>query len=89
MMTKLMPKSLFLHTFSAKAKMHETIVFTIENVVLGIQKCLQNRYKIDARKCHAKSMGKYAKMDPKLRPKSIEKLKIFEKNIQNYSQKNI
>ena len=25
------------HVFSKKAKMHETIVFTIENVVLGIQ----------------------------------------------------
>ena len=76
MMTKWMPKSMFLHTFSAKAKMHETIVFTIENVVLGIQKCMQNRYKIDARKSHAKSMAKYAKMDPKLRPKSFDKLKI-------------
>jgi len=28
------------HTFSKKAKMHETIVFTIENVVLGIEKCI-------------------------------------------------
>ena len=72
MMTKWMPKSMFLHTFSAKAKMHETIVFTIENVVLGIQKCMQNRYKIDARKSHAKSMANYAKMDPTW----IEKLKI-------------
>ena len=75
-MPKWMPKSVFLHAFSTQAKMHETIVFTIENVVLGIQKCMQNRYKIDARKSRAKSMANYAKMDPKWRPKSFEKLKI-------------
>ena len=59
--------------------MHETIVFTIENVVLGIQKCMQNRYKIDARKSHAKSMDNYAQMDPKWKPKSLDKLKRLEK----------
>ena len=75
-MPKWMPKSVFLDVFSTQAKMHETIVFTIENVVLGIQKCMQNRYKIDARKSRAKSMANYAKMDPKWRPKSFEKLKI-------------
>ena len=76
MMPKWMPKSVFLHVFSTQAKMHETIVFTIENVVLGIQKCMQNRYKIDARKSRAKSMANYAKMDPKWRPKSFGKSKI-------------
>ena len=73
-----MPKSVFLHVFSTQAKMHETIVFTIENVVLGIQKCMQNRYKINARKKHAKSMDNYAKNIPKWRPKSIEQVKICE-----------
>ena len=75
-MPKWMPKSVFLHAFSTQAKMHETVVFTIENVVLGIQKCMQNLYKIDARKSRAKSMANYAKIDPKWRPKSFEKLKI-------------
>ena len=82
MMPKWMPKFKEFHTFSKLAKMHETIVFTIENVVLGIQKCMQNRYKIDARKCHAKSMENYAKMEPKWRPKSLEKLNICEKKLQ-------
>ena len=33
--TKWMPKSTKFHAFSKKAKMHETIVFTIENVTPG------------------------------------------------------
>ena len=75
MIPKWMPKSMKNHTFLKKAEMLETICFTIENVVLGIQKCMQNRYKIDARKSRAKSMANYAKMDPKWRPKSFDKLK--------------
>ena len=42
----------------------------------GHLKCTTDRYKIDARKRHAKSMDNYAKIDPKWRPKSIEPLKI-------------
>ena len=36
MSSKWMPKSKNFHAFSKKAKMLETIFFTIENVVLGI-----------------------------------------------------
>ena len=48
---------------------------------------MQNGYKIDARKSHAKSMENYAKMDPKWKPKSPEKLRIYEKCIKNNNRK--
>ena len=43
------------------------------------EKSLQKTYKIDARKSYAKNMNKYAKMETKWRPKSLENLKICEK----------
>ena len=50
------------HTFSKKAKSHETIVFTIENVVLGMQKRIKNLSKIDAKSMLEKGMQKVWKM---------------------------
>ena len=44
------------HTFSKKAKSHETIVFTIENVVLGMQKRINNLSTIDAKSMLEKGM---------------------------------
>ena len=43
------------------------------------QKSIQNRCKIDAGKRHAKSMENDAKMQAKWKPRSLEKLKIYEK----------
>ena len=43
---------------------------------------MKNLFKFDARKKYAKSMENYAKMDPKWRPKSLDKLKICDKRHQ-------
>ena len=55
--------------------------------VLGTWKCMTNRYKIDARKRYAKNTENYAKMDPKWKPKSLDKLKRWEKRHQKWEPK--
>ena len=62
MMPKWMPIFMIFHAFSKKAKSHETIVFTIENVVLGMQKRIKNLSKIDAKSMLEKGMQKVWKM---------------------------
>ena len=62
MIPKLMPFFMIFHAFSKKAKSHETIVFTIENVVLGMQKRIKNQSKIDAKSMLEKGMQKVWKM---------------------------
>ena len=62
MMPKWMPKSLIFHVFSKNAKMPETICFTIENVVAGMQKRIRNLSKIDAKSMLEKGMQKVWKM---------------------------
>ena len=49
---------MFFHTFSKRAKSHETIVFTIENVVLGMQKRIKNQSKIYLKSMLEKVMQK-------------------------------
>ena len=46
MMQKWMLKLMNFHTFSKRAKSHETIVFTMENVVLGMQKRIKKQSRI-------------------------------------------
>ena len=67
-----------IHTFLKKAEMLETICFTIENVVLGTQKVMKNRFKIYAKAMQEKGMPKVWKIipkrsqnGPKWKPKSI------------------
>ena len=60
-----MPKSMKFHTFLKKAEMHETICFTIENVVLGTSKVMKNRFKIYAKSMQEKGMQKVWNMMPK------------------------
>ena len=55
--------------------------------VLGTWKCMTNRYKIDARKRYAKNTENDAKMDPKWKPKSLDKLKRWEKRHQKWEPK--
>ena len=55
--------------------------------VLGTWKCMTNRYKIDARKRYAKNTENYAKMDPKWKPKSLDKLKRWAKSHQKWEPK--
>ena len=50
------------NVFSKNAKMSETICFTIENVVLGMQKRIKNLSKIDAKSMLEKGMQKVWKM---------------------------
>ena len=52
------PKSTNFQTFQKKAEMLETICFTIENVVLGMQKRIKNLSKIDAKSMLEKGMQK-------------------------------
>ena len=47
--TKSIPKTLIVHTFSNKAKMCETIVFTTSNVVLNTYKPMKNQENINAK----------------------------------------
>ena len=83
MMPKWMPKSLIFHVFSKNAKMSETICFTIENVVLGMQKRIKNRSKIDAKSMLEKGMQKVWKMMQEWSPNGCQnrskKLKMPEK----------
>ena len=51
-----------IHTFLKKAEMLETICFTIENVVLGIEKVMKIRSKICAKSMQEKGMQKVWKM---------------------------
>ena len=59
--------------------MPENICFTIENVVLGMQKRIKNQSKIDAKsmleKRHTKSMENDASIEPKWMPESIKNAK--------------
>ena len=55
--------------------------------VLGTWKCMTHRHKIDARKRYAKNTENYAKMDPKWKPKSLDKLKRWEKRHQKWEPK--
>ena len=65
MIPKWIPKSIIFQTFLKKAEMLETICFTIENVVLGMQKRIKNQSKIDAKSMLEKGMQKVWKMMPK------------------------
>ena len=60
--TKMDARIIDFHVFLKKAKMHETICFTIENVVLAMQKRIKNRSKIDAKSMLEKGMQKVWKM---------------------------
>ena len=72
MMPKLMPFFMIFHAFSKKAKSHETIVFTIENVVLGMQKRINNLSKIDAKSMLEKGMQKVWKTTGKWSPNASQ-----------------
>ena len=53
--------------------------FTDSGCLKRHDKSIQKAYKIDARKSYARSMEKYAKMEAKWSPRSLENLKICEK----------
>ena len=62
MMPKWRPQSMKIHTFLKKAEMHETICFTIENVVLGTKKSSKFNLKSMQNRCKKKACKKYGKL---------------------------